>query len=191
MELLTPNDRYDVLSHDGIGPSILLLAIVNVVRLVRADQADGISPLRLLLLSLRDVSLVRADHQADNEPINWFEFKPSWVSHVLVAIHVGITHDSWFEPRATTCNLFSVDHQVGIGHDSWFPSNSRLTILTNPDQDSGNEPLKLLPPIDIHHNDERLPNQSGNVQVMLLAKRNNWLNGLIHVAGITPPMPIP
>jgi hypothetical protein len=67
---LTPSERYDVLSHDGTGPSILLLAIVNVVRLERADHDDGISPLKLLLLSLRVVRLERADHDDGKVPVN-------------------------------------------------------------------------------------------------------------------------
>ena len=116
VELLTPNRVYDVLSRDGIGPSILLFAIVNAVRLVSADQDDGNSPLISLSFNLRVVRLVRADQDDGSIPVRLTLTKLRAISHVFAAIQDGIaliaTHVLLLKSKLV--NLVNDDQAVGI-----------------------------------------------------------------------------
>lgn len=69
VELLAQSAIYHVCNQVGMGPSRLLLAIVNVVRPVKDDQDNGISHCKLLLLSLSVVSFLRLDHDDGSSPV--------------------------------------------------------------------------------------------------------------------------
>ena len=107
VELLLHSEVYDVCIHVGITPSILLLATLNIVRPVKADQDDGISPLRVLLLSLRDVSLFKLLQDDGSEPVRLISAKLKDIIHVLATIQVGIVHtvSPVLPPRLSVVNL--------------------------------------------------------------------------------------